>query len=76
MVTKPEQKDAEVRHVKSALKANGYKEWTFKILPPKNKSDTSQNTTGGQARTSLGLPYIRGTSEKLARIVKNHAVGA
>ena len=44
MVTKPEQKDAEVRHVKSALKANGY------------KSDTSRSTTGGQARTSVGLP--------------------
>ena len=27
MVTKPEQKEAEKRHVKSALRANGYKEW-------------------------------------------------
>ena len=68
MVTKPEQKDAEVRHVKSALKANGYKKWAFKISPPKNKLDTSHNTTRGQARTNVGLPYIRGTSEKLARI--------
>ena len=76
MVTKPEQKDAEIRYVKSALKANGYKEWAFKIPPPKNKSDTSRNTTGGQAHTSVGLPYIRGTSEKLARIFKNHGVGA
>ena len=56
MVTKPEQKDAEVRHVKSALKANGYKEWAFKIPPPQKKSDTSRNTAGGQARTSVGLP--------------------
>ena len=76
MVTKPEEKDAEVRHVKSALKANGYKEWAFKIPPPQNKSDTSRNTIGGQVRTSVGLPYIRGTSEKLARIFKNHGVGA
>ena len=51
MVTKPGQKDAEVRHVKSALKDNGYKEWAFKIPPPKNKHDTSHNTRGGQART-------------------------
>ena len=76
MTTKPEQKDAEVRHVKFARKANGYKEWAFKIPPPKKKSDTSHNTTRGQARTSVGLPYIRGTSEKLARIFKNHGVGA
>ena len=76
MVTKPEQKNTEVRHVKSALKANGYKEWAFKTPPPQNKSDTSRNTTGGQARTSVGLPYIRGTSEKLARIFKNHGVRA
>ena len=76
MVTKPEQKDAEVRHVKSALKANGYKEWAFKIPPPKKKSDTSRNTARGQARTSVGLPYIRGTSEKLARIFKNYGVAA
>ena len=76
MVTKPEQKDAEVRHVKSALKANGYKEWASKIPQPKNKSDISRNTTGGQARTSVGLPYIRGTSEKLARIFRNHGVRA
>ena len=36
MVTKPEQKDAEVRHVMSTLSANGYKEWAFKIPPTKN----------------------------------------
>ena len=63
MVTEPERKDAEVRHVKSALRANGYKEWAFKIPPPKNKSDTSHNTAEGQARTGVDLPYIRGTPE-------------
>ena len=76
MVTNPEQKDAEVRHVKSALKANGYKEWAFKIPPPQNKPDPSHNTTRDQAHTNVGLPYIRGTSEKLARIFKNHGVRA
>ena len=46
MVTKPEQKDAEVRHVKSTLKANGYKEWAFKIPPPKT-SPTPRVTPQG-----------------------------
>ena len=41
----------------------GYKDWAFKILPPKNKSDTYNKTTGGQACINVGLPYIRGTSK-------------
>ena len=41
----------------------------------KNKSDNPKNTAGDQARISVGLPYVRGTSEKLARIFKNHGVG-
>ena len=59
-----------------AFKIQWLQEWAFKIHPPKNKSDTSRNTTGSQARSSVGLPYIRGTSEKLARIFKNHGVRA
>ena len=62
MVTKPEQREAEIRHVKSALRANGYKEWAFKNPPPKDKSDSRRNTTGGQARISVDLPYVRGTA--------------
>ena len=46
MFTKPEQKDAEVRHVMSALKANGYKEWAFKIPHPKT-SPTPRVTPQG-----------------------------
>ena len=75
MVTKPEQRDAEIKHVKSALRANGYKEWTFKIPPPKDKSNSRRDTPGNQARISVGLPYVRGTSEKLANIFKQHGVG-
>ena len=56
MVTKPEQKDAEVRLVKSTLRAIGYKEWAFKIAPPKNKSETSYNTTG--ARPAPAWAYL------------------
>ena len=69
MVTKPEQREAEIR-------ANGYKEWAFKIPPPKDKSDSRRNTTGGQARISVGLPYVRGTSEKLAKIFREHGSAA
>ena len=75
MVTKPEQRDAEIKHVKSALRANGYKEWTFKIPPPKDKSNSPRNTPGNQARISVGLPYVRGTSDRLAKIFKEQGVG-
>ena len=51
MVTKPEQKDAEVRHVKSALKANGYKEcMDFQVPPPKSLVKCPRS----RARRSLG----------------------
>ena len=77
MVTKQEQKDAEVRHAKSALKANGYKEWAFKIPSPKNKSDTSPNTTGGRARTVWAYYISEVHPKKMARIKKKkHGVGA
>ena len=56
MVTKPEQKGAEVRHVKSALKGNGYKEWAFKIPHPKT-SPTPIVTPQG-ARPAPAWAYL------------------
>ena len=43
--------------------------------PPKVNSDSRRNTTGDRASISVGLPYVRGTSEKLAKIFREHGVG-
>ena len=42
---------------------------------PKVTSDSRRNTTGDRASISVGLPYVRGTSEKLAKIFREHGVG-
>ena len=71
LVTKPEDKSREVEHVKRALRTNQYEEWAFEIPRAKPRDKASSN----RARTSIGLVYIHGTSEKLARIFCAHDVG-
>ena len=70
MVTKPEQKDSEVRHVKSALKANGYKEWAFTIPHPKNSPTlrvTPQGARPHQRGLALYQRYIRKTGQNIKK---------
>ena len=76
MVTKPEQKDAEVRHVKSALKANGYKEWAFKTPHPKT-SPTPHVTPQG-ARPAPAWAYLISEvhPKNWPEFRKKHGVGA
>ena len=71
LVTKPEDKSREVEHVKRALRTNQYEEWVFETPRAKPRDKSIPN----RARTSIGLPYIHGTSEKLARIFRAHDVG-
>ena len=73
LVTTEEDKQTELSHIKSALKSNGYKPWMMKTPKPKRKS--TNNATGEQGRKiSVPLPYIKGTSEKLTNIFRNHGV--
>ena len=67
LVTKPEDKSREVEHVNQ----NQYEEWVFEIPRAKPRDKARPN----RAKTSISLPYIRGTSEKLARIFRAHDVG-
>ena len=71
LVTKPEDKSREVEHVKRALRTNQYEEWAFETPRAKPRDKPRPN----RARTSIGLPYIHGTSEKLSRIFRAHDVG-
>ena len=63
----------EMAHVQDALKTNGYKQWMFKVPRPKQQQSTT--STGTMPKTTVGLPYMHGTSEALARVFKAHGVG-
>ena len=57
--------------MKHALRTNQYEEWAFETPRAKPRDKPRPN----RARTSIDLPYIHGTSEKLARIFRAHDVG-
>ena len=63
----------EVAHVKQALRANDYTEWS--LIPPRPRQRPT--TSAGQSNTSrptVGLPYLRGMSEELCRVFRSHGV--
>ena len=73
LVTTPDDQVTELLHVKAALKANGYKEWMYKT--PKAKKKKQLNSLSEQTnKVSAPLPYIKGLSEKLTNIYRDHGV--
>ncbi|XP_052259249.1 uncharacterized protein LOC127863670 [Dreissena polymorpha] len=70
LITKEKDQKDEIEHVKSALRTNGYPDWIFRL--PKKKEKTLDKDKGTQKRPTAGIPYIRGTSEVLARVFKKH----
>lgn len=57
-----------------ALKANGYKSWTFKI--PKTKvHKQQQQVCSKRSAVNIPIPYVRGVSEQLSNIFRNYGVG-
>ena len=71
LVTEDSDKKAEIKHVKSALRTNGYPEWMFRIHKKKEKNTDTENR-GTEKKPMVGLPYIRGTSEVLSRVFSKH----
>ena len=73
LVTTEDEKLKETSHVKQALQANGYKEWTFNIKkkPPTNNTNNKMK----EHNISVPIPYVHGVSEKLTNIFRNHGVG-
>ena len=75
LVSTPEEKKAEKEHVKRALAANGYKKWVLALPKPKNReNNTTTSTTPETRKYPVALPYIKGLSEQLQRIFKQHGV--
>ena len=77
-VSDPQDRAKEKKHVQQALSANGYKDWALKI-PNRVKEEQKKEKPPSQSepknsRPLIGLPYIRGLSEELQRIFKDHGV--
>jgi len=72
-VTDEEDRRKEISHVKRVLKINGYKPWAFKIPPKKNKEPTEPSESTSK-KFPVKLPYIKGASEAVQRVFKNHGI--
>ena len=73
LVTDEEDRRKEISHVKRVLKINGYKPWAFKIPPKKNKEPTEPSESTSK-KFPVKLPYIKGASEAVQRVLKNHGI--
>ena len=70
-VTTPDDQQAQIEHVRNALRANNYEEWP--PIVPISKPDKVEKNDNSR-RLMLGLPYAQSTSEILARIFESHGV--
>ena len=78
-VSDPADRQAEIQHVHSVLKANGYKDWALKIPNQKDKEARKAQKQlakppDAPRKPSVGLPYVQGLSEELQRIFASHGV--
>jgi hypothetical protein len=68
LITKERDKKKELAHVKKALKRCGHPNWALN-RPSKEKREKEERV---ERRGKVFLPYVKGTSEKLARIFKRY----
>ena len=75
LVTEADDKQEEIKHVKKALTANGYRKWSFKLprKKEKKKEDSDKDSTSAK-KFPVALPYVKGLSEQLQRVFKTHDV--
>ena len=69
MVTEEEDRKEELKHVKTALKRCGHPRWS--LNKPKKNLEKGERT---ERRGKVVLPYVKGTSEDLARIFKRYDI--
>jgi len=70
-----DQRSEEMKHVTAALVANGYpKRFVIDVSKPKRPSQQSSKTAPDAARGFCILPYIKGTTEPIKRILSNYNI--
>ena len=73
-MTTPEDQARERDHVKAVLQDNGYQPWIFKLPKPKEKTPTDDVSKEAMGKIPVCLPYLRGLSEKLSNIFREHGI--
>ncbi|XP_068724037.1 uncharacterized protein [Montipora capricornis] len=83
IVSDPKDREGEIDHVRTALSYNGYPSWLLKDpkQPAEEQQPSSQAATLPSSGTSkkkypVVMPYIRGFSEELRRILKGYNIPA
>ena len=74
IVTEDQDKKVEVAHIQNVLKQNNFDSWMLNIPIKKDFTPTSPSTTPGKKQYPIAIPYVKGLSEKLQRIFKNHGM--
>ena len=70
-----EQRSKEMKHVTAALVANGFpKRFVIDVGKPKRLAQQLSTTAPDAAKGFCILPYIKGTSEPIKRILSNHNI--
>ena len=73
LITKEEDKNTEVDHIKEVLKANGYKTWMFNTTQPMRRKENTTTETS-RRQHAIGLPYISKLSEQVEMIFKSYNI--
>ena len=72
-ITEDQDKETEMKHLRSVLQNNNYKPWIFKTpLGTIHKPKGTPNKGGSSI--SVPLPYIQGVSEQLTRVFRKQGV--
>ncbi|XP_072048674.1 uncharacterized protein [Amphiura filiformis] len=75
VVTDPDDKSEEIRHVKEVLHESGYKDWTlFRTRPKPKEQNKDSDDDSCKKGIFVTLPYVEGLSERLRRVFNSAGV--
>ena len=73
-VTEEEDKVLEIEKIRKALRVCGYKRSHFAVANTRNPLNRQSTTTSNTNRGSVVIPYVRGVSEGIRRVISSRGV--